>query len=37
MAVFVYRKHQFMKILDDLRKAGGKAALVVGRAEKILD
>ncbi|MFH1082299.1 MAG: hypothetical protein V1751_02800 [Pseudomonadota bacterium] len=37
MAVFVHRETQFNKLLGNLRKAGGKAALAAIRAEEIME
>ncbi|MBW2059907.1 MAG: hypothetical protein JRJ26_20685, partial [Deltaproteobacteria bacterium] len=37
MVVFFHRETQFNKLLDNLRKAGGRAALAVLRAEEIME
>lgn len=37
MAVFVHRETQFNKLLSNLRKAGGKAALAAIRADEIVE
>lgn len=37
MAVFVHRETQFNKLLSNLRKAGGKAALAAIQAEEIME
>ncbi|NCO58931.1 MAG: hypothetical protein COZ70_09295 [Deltaproteobacteria bacterium CG_4_8_14_3_um_filter_51_11] len=36
MAVYIYREPQFRKWLEELKKGGGKAALVSERAEKLI-
>ena len=37
MAVFVHRETQFKKLLSNLRKGGGKAALAAVQAEEIME
>ena len=37
MAVFVHRETQFNKLLDNLRRAGGRGTLAAARAEEIME